>query len=161
MIVALDVHYDDKSRAAAVVFEDWPDAKPVSEYIAEIDDVEEYIPGEFYKRELPCLLAVLGQVKEPISTLIIDGYVNLGDKPGLGMHLWDSIGQMYPVIGVAKSRFHGAKPVEVLRGLSKEPLYITAVGIDEEEAANSIKKLHGEFRIPTLLKKVDKMSRGD
>ncbi len=40
--------------------------------------VEEYIAGQFYRRELPCIMAILRIIEEKIHTVIIDGYVDLG-----------------------------------------------------------------------------------
>lgn len=162
MIAALDAHYDEEASigtAAAVVFEHWEDAAPSSEYAAKCSDGEPYVPGEFFRRELPCLLAVLKALREPLNSIIIDGYVNLGDKPGLGMHLWEALGKTTSVIGVAKTRFHGADAVEINRGRSQTPLYVTGVGIDPSQAAARIKMMHGPFRIPTLLNRVDRLAR--
>lgn len=60
MIAALDVRYDDglTGQGAAVVFGQWDDAAPLAEYTATFKGVEPYVPGQFFKRELPCLLAV-------------------------------------------------------------------------------------------------------
>jgi deoxyribonuclease V len=163
MIAALDVHYDEISKtatAAAVVFEHWEDENPVAEYTASCACLEPYIPGEFFKRELPCLLAALGKVRETLSLIVIDGYVLLGNKPGLGMRLWEALPARVPIIGVAKTRFHSAPAVEIMRGESKSPLFITAVGVDPAEAAEGIRKMHGPFRIPTLLKRADQLARG-
>lgn len=162
MIAALDAHYDEDASigtVAAIVFEHWADAAPLSEYTAECSEVEPYVPGEFFRRELPCLLAVLKVLREPLSAIVIDGYVNLGDRPGLGMHLWEVLGRKTPVIGVAKTRFHGADAVGINRGRSKAPLYVTAAGTDRLQAAARIKQMHGRFRIPTLLKRVDRLAR--
>lgn len=93
---------------------------------------------------------------------MIDGYVYLGasNKPGLGWHVWDMINGRFPVIGVAKSAFQDTpKNTELLRGKSKRPLFITAEGIDTETARLYIKNMHGEYRIPTLLKRVDALCR--
>ena len=163
MIAALDVHYDETSKTAtvaAIVFEHWEDAKPVAEYTASCDCSEPYVPGEFFKRELPCLLAVLEQIRETLNLIVIDGYVQLGDKPGLGMRLWESLPTKAPIVGVAKTRFHSATAIEVMRGQSKTPLYITAIGIDPAEAAEGLRKMHGAYRIPTLLKRADQLARG-
>jgi deoxyribonuclease V len=68
MIAALDVRYDEDAlsgQAAAVIFERWDDAAPLAEYTAIFDGVAPYVPGQFFKRELPCLLAVLGKIDEP------------------------------------------------------------------------------------------------
>ena len=94
--------------------------------------------------------------------IVIDGYVWLGDDqaPGLGAHLHRAIGGRSAVIGVAKTRFLSARPVEeVHRGSSRVPLYVTAVGLDLSESARCIREMHGPYRIPTLLKRVDRLCR--
>ncbi len=63
------------------------------------------------------------------------------------------------MIGVAKTRFSGAASVEVRRGDSQKPLYVTAAGVSAEDAASRISEMHGPFRIPTLLKQVDTLAR--
>jgi deoxyribonuclease V len=55
---------------------------------------------------------------------------------------------------------HGATAEEVIRGRSKVPLNVTAVGIDAAEAAECIRRMDGRHRIPTLLKRVDQLARG-
>lgn len=65
-----------------------------------------------------------------------------------------------PVIGVAKTRFAGADAIEVVRGDSARPLYVTAVGIDAAHAARCVTGMAGEFRIPALLQRVDALARG-
>ena len=97
------------------------------------------------------------------GVIIIDGYVWLGDEfhPGLGAYLYEALGRVTVVIGVAKAHFQEGPAVRaVKRGASSRPLYVTAAGIDLNEAAQSVVELHGEFRIPTLLKRVDRLSRG-
>jgi hypothetical protein len=51
--------YHDGSGAACVCFEHGDDGTPVLESTIEIGHVESYEPGQFYRRELPCILAVL------------------------------------------------------------------------------------------------------
>jgi deoxyribonuclease V len=162
MKAALDVSYDDTAGlavAAAVVFSDWQDDRAAREYAVTCFDIETYVPGEFYRRELPCLLKVLTEVTESLDCILIDGYVWLGDEPGLGMRLWDALGEKVPVVGVAKTPFRGARAVEVLRGQSKTPLFVTAVGLDANQAATNIARMAGSFRIPTLLKCADRLAR--
>lgn len=162
MIVALDVQYDDskfRGTAAAVVFERWTDAAPIAEYTTVVENIQPYVPGEFFRRELPCLLAVIGKMKEPVTALVIDGYVRLDERPGLGEHLFDHFEQRIPVIGVAKTRFRSAPAVEVFRG-SVSPLFVTAMGADLQEAADWVRGMHGPHRIPTLLKRVDQLTKG-
>jgi deoxyribonuclease V len=162
MLACLDVNYrDPRACAAAVVFRDWNDAVATEERTVQIAEVQPYEPGQFYRRELPCLLAVLGTLP-PLETVIIDGYVWLDgmSKPGLGAHLYEALGRSSAVIGVAKTKFQGAEGVrEVLRGTSQKPLYVTAAGVAAEVAAERVQSMHGAHRIPTLLKRVDDLCR--
>lgn len=82
-------------------------------------------------------------------------------KAGLGKHLYESLHHKIPVIGVAKTNFATVEKykVSLKRGASENPLYISSVGIEMEDAYELIKKMHGNFRIPTLLKKVDTLTR--
>jgi len=163
MLACLDVDYREKGAVAAcVLFRAWTDAESAGQVVEPFDRVEPYQPGQFYKRELPCLLAVLGKVRVPIDLVIIDGYVWLGDEhtPGLGGHLYEALGRRLPVVGVAKTRFLSATQArEVWRGDSDRPLYVTAAGIDVEEVCRQIRNMHGPYRIPTLLKEVDQLCR--
>lgn len=166
MLVILDVDYraDGSAVAACVTANGWADAVPAGEYTALIPEVEPYQPGQFYKRELPCLLAVLRTLPTPPTACVVDGYVWLGDetKAGLGAHLYNALGGTIPVIGVAKTRFAGAEPVaEVLHGEteSTRPLYVSAVGVALADAAESVRQMHGPFRLPTLIKRVDSLCR--
>lgn len=163
MIVAVDVNYleDSAAIAAGIVFSDFCDVSYTSEYWKRIDEVEAYVPGAFYKRELPCILAVLQEITEPVEVVIVDGYVNLGNRPGLGAHLRISLGKDISVIGVAKSRFAGSNAIEVFRGESRRPLYVTSSGMAPSEAACRIRAMHGKNRIPTLLKAVDSLTKAE
>ena len=161
-IAVLDVHYmDDQAAAACVVVDDWPDELPSHEAVEWMDHVEPYQPGSFFRRELPCLLAVLRKLSSPPSLVVIDGYAWLdGDgRRGLGAHLHDALDPSIPVVGVAKSRFAGAGPIEVLRGASRSPLFVTAAGVDPGLAAEAVRRMHGPHRIPTVLKRVDRLCR--
>ena len=163
MILAVDVDYsDDEGHAAGVLFREWEDPEAERAVTAKIAPIHEYIPGQFYKRELPCIMELLELIHEPLSCIVVDGYVYLGtdEKPGLGKYLYDELKGSIPVIGVAKSSFVDTPPnCEVLRGGSTRPLYVTAAGIDKDIAKSHIKSMHGEFRFPTLLKEVDALCR--
>ena len=89
----------------------------------------------------------------------MDGYVFLGDKPGLGAYLKERIERTVAIIGVAKSYFKGSGAIEILRGDSQNPLYVSSAGIDPMKAANLISNMHGKHRIPTLLKEVDRLTK--
>ena len=88
MIACVDVDYrDDGAVAACVLFAGWADETPAGEHVARVSEVAPYEPGQFYKRELPCLLAVLGPALEAggLEAVVVDGYVWLHDEhtPGL------------------------------------------------------------------------------
>jgi len=163
MILAIDVDYhSNQASVAAIAFNRWSDPEPVQEWAIQVSDPAAYVPGQFYRRELPCILALLKQIEVVPECIVIDGYVYLGGerKPGLGQYLFEALDGTTPVIGVAKSRFKDTPVgVEVFRGQSKRPLYVTAAGIDETEARHLIAGMYGHHRIPALLKRVDQLCR--
>lgn len=161
MIAAFDVHYpaQGRARAAAVLFAQYDAAAPDRIMSRLIPEPAGYTPGAFYKRELPCILRLLDHFEQMPAEMIIDGYVWLGAKPGLGQHLFEALDGRIPVIGVAKSAFAGAAAQKVLRGGSQRPLYITAAGMSAETAARNINRMHGPHRMPTLLTRVDQAAR--
>lgn len=73
--------------------------------------------------------------------------------------MYEQLHQKIPVIGVAKKSFYNNNAIKLYRGKSKSPLFITSIGIDAESAAEYIAKMDGEYRIPTLLKKLDQETR--
>jgi deoxyribonuclease V len=164
MIACTDVHYaNTHAIAACILFRDWSDAHPYLAITERVEDPAPYEPGRFYRRELPALLAVLSKFTLSPKVVIIDGYVWLGDwhHPGLGAHLHEALGGSVAVIGVAKKLFlRGPAVQSVRRGNSARPLYVSTAGMDLNEAAARIVELHGEFRVPTLLKRVDRLCRG-
>lgn len=163
MIGITDVQYSQSDAVVAlVVISDWTAEKPLAEYSVQISDIAEYQPGEFYKRELPCLLKVLDVCQQPLQTIVVDGYVWLGVErsAGLGAHLHEAIDEAQCVVGVAKTKFHQSKAVEILRGDSRQPLCVTAAGTDAITAASNVVAMHGPFRIPTMLRRVDQLARG-
>jgi len=163
MILALDVHYfKDHARAAAVGFNDWQASEPTQEFITTVKNVAAYESGAFYKRELPIILSLLKEHKLTPQTLVIDGYVYLDGiaRAGLGKFLFDALDSKVGVIGVAKNPFEGIdEAFAVRRGGSKRPLYVTSVGFNNELAKQYVKTIHGEHRLPTLLKLVDQLAR--
>jgi deoxyribonuclease V len=133
---------------------------------------------------LPCLLALLREHALAPRLIVIDGFVFLSGgaesqthdsdrqpnettadadhalRPGLGKHLYDALDGRIPVIGVAKTAFAGM-PADcaALRGDSARPLFVTAVGVASAPARAWIRQMHGAHRIPTLLKRVDRLCR--
>jgi deoxyribonuclease V len=163
MLAALDAHYvDDHAFVACLTFASWRDASAIEELTTVVADIPEYEPGHFYRRELPCLLAGLGLLPAPPEIVVIDGYVWLDEhgRQGLGAHLHRALGGRAAVVGVAKNPFHGAGgAAEVQRGDSARPLYVSAEGMPLSEAADAVRSMHGPFRVPTLLKRVDQLCR--
>ena len=163
MLLATDAHYHANSaRVAGVLFPDWGACQAVQEVVVQVSAVADYEPGQFYKRELPCLLALLDQLAHPPQCILVDGYVHLGEaqRPGLGHHLYHALDGRIPVVGVAKSYFQGTPPATaVYRGRSQSPLYVTAIGINEAVARESVGRMCGPHRLPTLLKQVDQLCR--
>lgn len=162
MFLAIDAQYGEGGTAtvAGVLFENWDSPTSRHEVSIDVVNVAEYEPGRFYLRELPCILAVLELIPDALSCIVVDGYVDLGNKPGLGRHLFDHLEGAVPVVGVAKSSYPDAGAEEVLRGESRRPLYITAAGVTAPEAAIGVGRMHGEHRFPTMLQRVDALARG-
>ncbi len=162
MIVAIDADYKDShSVVACVGFHAWTDEEPALERVVRVPGAAAaYVPGQFYLRELPCLLAGLRTLDALPRVIVVDGYVRLSrTKPGLGAHLHDALFGKVAVVGVAKTEFHGAPAAKVLRGASKKPLYVTVAGMSLDEAAEAIRSMHGAHRIPTLLARADRLCR--
>jgi deoxyribonuclease V len=164
MIACLDVDYrDTTASAAAIAFREWPDATPVEERVVAVSNFQPYEPGQFFRRELPCLLAVLRALR-PVSVILVDGYVWLDgmSRPGLGAHLYRALDGQAAVVGIAKTKFRGTDGAcEVTRGRSIRPLFITSAGMNAEEARQHVRSMHGSYRMPTLLKRVDRLARSD
>ena len=161
MCAAVDVHYlrTGGARAAAVLAADAVFAHVLAERTAVIPEVLPYQPGEFYRRELPPLRAVLAGVSG-LGLLVVDGYADLdpGGRPGLGAHAHAEFG--VPVIGVAKSRFRTAThAVPVVRGSSTRPLFVTAAGMPAADAADLVRRMAGRYRLPDALRRADTLAR--
>lgn len=171
VIVALDVGYHpaglaEDGRCGVVGFGSWTAAAPDVELVADVDEVAPYVSGRLFERELPCLVAGLDALRAArpsavVECVLVDGNVRLDQHgtSGLGMYLHRRLGERIPVIGVAKTPYRGLDAVEVLRGKSTKPLFVTAAGIDEHAAASHVAAMHGPHRIPTMIRRADQLSR--
>ncbi len=154
------------ARAGAVLAGDPQFAATLREHTLWLDEVADYEPGALYRRELPALDAVLAELAElaerrPLDLLVVDGYVDLDPegRPGLGLHAHRVFG--VPVVGVAKTAFRGAShAVEVRRGGSTRPLYVTSAGLPPTQAAMMVQQMAGRFRLPDAVRRADQLSRG-
>ncbi len=142
----------------------WEAEAPGSTYVEDIAAVEPYEPGSFYRRELPCLVSVLRLLPALPDAIVIDGYVwlPLPTRAGLGARLHEHLGGKIPVVGIAKSAFRGVEScsavVPVFRGASRKPLFVTAVGMDVEIAAQHVRRMAGKHRIPEIARITDYLS---
>lgn len=166
MILAVDVYYKESSaKAVGILFNPGDETIKYLE-VAYINTVEAYVPGEFYKRELPCILKIIEQTNlTEIEVIIIDGYVYVDNNKtfGLGAFLWKTLEEKIPVIGVAKTSFlKNKETINMLyRGESKNPLYISSIGYDLNEATDLIKEMKGNYRVPNILKLLDSKTKED
>lgn len=165
MILAFDTYYfNNKAKTVCISFDDWQKETDFKVYSETLEDVEEYVSGEFYKREMPCILSLLKKIDlQTVSLIIVDGFVYIDDnnKFGLGAYLYEALDSKIPVIGVAKRDFATINKLrsEVYRGESQNPLYVTSVGLDLNIASKNIKEMEGKYRMPTLLKELDRLTR--
>ncbi len=166
MVLALDVHYRKVLTKAVGVLFDWKDTDPQEIICEYIEGVEDYIPGQFYKRELPCLMKIIEPLDiSTLDVIIVDGhiYVDNNGNYGFGGKLYEALENKIPIIGVAKTPFYNNKETvtEIRRGKSDNPLYVSAIGIDLFTASENILDMAGDFRIPNILKTLDHITKND
>lgn len=187
MILAIDVYYYPQESwksytVSGVKFKSW-DSKEPDEIIrftkSKSDNnlcIAPYVSGSFKDRELPCILEFLKQENlKDVDTIIIDGYVILVNNElesinTLGTSLYselcvNGLGHI-SVVGIAKSKYHDEsmmiESVPVLRGDAIRPIYVTAAGwISSGEAAEKVRSMYGEHRLPDLIKLADKYSKSE
>jgi len=162
--ICLDVDYGaDSVVAACVGFVEWPDAAASFETTRRFEGAPNaYESGQFYRREMPYLVELVRALPAAPALIVIDGFVWLdGARPGLGAHLSHALADCCPIIGVAKRPFAGAAhATPLLRGASQDPLFISAIGVELDRAVQHVASMHGPHRVPTLLRRVDQLSRG-
>ncbi|ANF52628.1 endonuclease V [Chryseobacterium glaciei] len=165
MIYAFDTYYyDDYANTICIAFEDWASEKETEIFSEKTEINSDYESGAFYKRELPCIVSLLQKINlKEGDIIIVDGYVTLDNegKIGLGGYLYDALDQKYPIIGIAKNEFitPDSQRRNIYRGESKTPLFLTAKGVNVDEIKINVEKMHGSYRFPTLLKKLDQLTR--
>lgn len=162
-IICLDAAYaEDAQAVAAVLFEDWPAPEALRAWSMRLRQAPApYRPGRFFEREMPLLLRALDALPPP-RAVVIDGYVALdaAGRPGLGARLHRAIERRAPVIGVAKTPFRGDDfATRVWRGGAKNPLLVSAIGLDAAEAARHVGAMAGQHRLPEHIKRVDQEAR--
>ncbi|WP_231559645.1 endonuclease V [Flavobacterium rivuli] len=84
-VLAIDVYYRPNDAKAVGVIFNWEDAKPTETVVEYIKGVGDYVPGEFYKRELPCIQHIFEVVNlNTIDAIIIDGHMYVDNAVVLG-----------------------------------------------------------------------------
>ena len=178
MILVTDVFYNEINNSAHIagaVINDWTSDKIVETYELDKIDIDcAYIPGQFYKREMPCLIELWNSIPESkkaqINTFIVDGFYDIWDgRPGLGHHFRDWLienGYNVEVVGIAKSPCRETNkftlPVyrteESKTSKCRSALWVNGSNM-ENDYQNKVLNMAGKYRIPTIIKKVDKLSR--
>ena len=59
------------------MFDSWTAEASADEIIERMGKVQPYQPVEFYNRELPCILAVLKKVGQPLYAPVVGGHGSL------------------------------------------------------------------------------------
>lgn len=166
--LSTDVAYHEGTGyGIGVVFSHFNDDTPAKVIEVTVPDVGEYVPGEFYKRELKVLEAIYAEYKKLYKksplVVFVDAYVDLGDKKGCGRYFADAIDNDSVVIGIAKNEYKPATEAGVsqpiLRGESKKHLFVTSTIIPKEDAGTLVEMLHGDNRHPTIIKKTDMLTK--
>lgn len=155
----IDVKYNGNGtwKAAGALFDNFTDNKATYLTLTSKDipniKFSEYIPGQFYKRELPIIKAFIDYYKIISDVLIVDGYINLKHEDGnitegLGGHAAKEFPYFKDIIGVAKSKFCRNEEISELiyRGKSKNPLYVQS--LNNISYKNDIETMTGDFRLP-------------
>lgn len=80
MILAIDVYYiDNRAKSVGVLFHHWTDLTSVIEQVITDyqDNVEPYQSGQFYQRELPCIMSPVIFTQLFTKTLTVMRYMIL------------------------------------------------------------------------------------
>lgn len=164
MVVIIDADYNEETReghVAGIVAKNILSEQEEYVITAFVTEIEDYIPGQFYRRELQSVDSIISQIeKGDIEMIVVDGYADSGtEEHALGTYVYEKYN--IPVIGIGKNKYDRCvlENLEVYRGESKKPLYVTSKGMDNEQAKTLVKKMAGKFRIPYLVKYADNRAR--
>ena len=163
MKLAVAVHrHGEGALAAALAFDDWDAPEATRSWTTRIARLDKPVRGEPDLHELTCLLQMLHAHALQPELIVIDGLVHLDaqETPGLGHLLHHALGGLVPVIGVNKTAVP-ALPTqfELTREEETRPLIVTCIGIDLGAAKARLRGMHGQRRVPTLLKRVAQLAK--
>lgn len=160
-LLVVDVAYDDDNNLAYIVgAASSNNERDIKIFTMEMENIEPYVSGEFYKREMPCIEKLIDKHNLEPDILIVDAFCQFKERDCLG-GIFHSKHNHIKVIGVAKNA-HRDMPdnCELIRGLrSSKPLYVTSSGISIDDAKMIIRNLKGDARMPFLLKMVDSLTK--
>lgn len=163
MKLAIAVHFDGvQALVAAVAFEAWDAPEATKTWRSHIAQVEKAGRGELDLSELACVMQLLREHKLEPELILIDGFVHLDadETPGLGQHLFHTLGSNTPVIGVSKTSRPGlSAQFEMMREEEAKPLTVTCAGIDIGAAKARLRAMHGRKRVPTLMKLAARLAK--
>lgn len=164
MVVIIDADYNEETRmghVAGVVADNILAEKEECILTAIVHDIEDYIPGQFYRRELQSVEAIIKQMNlSEIDLIVVDGYADSGtEEHALGTFVFDKY--HIPVIGIGKNKYERCilDNLEVYRGESQKPLFVTSKGMDNEKAKELVKNMSGKYRFPYFVKFADNRAR--
>lgn len=92
--------------------------------------------------------------------IVVDGYADSGtEEHALGTYVHEKYN--IPVIGIGKNKYASCvlNNLEVYRGESKKPLYVTSKGMDNEQTKTLVENMAGKYRLPYLVKFADNRAR--
>ncbi|CAN7511528.1 endonuclease V [Rhizobacter sp. LjRoot28] len=157
------VHWEGtQASAAAVAFDAWDAAEATKTFrtrIAHVDTVER---GQPDLRALHCVMQLLVEHRLAPELLLIEGFVHLDaeDSPGVGQHLFQTLGGRVPVVGISKKGLVGLPAqCEVVREDEAPPLFVTCAGLDIGAAKARVRSMHGRKRVPTLMKLAARLAK--
>lgn len=149
--------------AAAVGFEDWPDAEPARTLVVRVPGVPPAKRGEPDDALAQAVLRLREQPGvAPLELVLVDGAVHLdaAETPGPGARVFQALQGAVPVIGLSKAAPRdGSTSFEVHREDEAPPLYVSAAGVDLGAAKARVRAMHGRRRLPTLLKAAARVAR--
>ncbi|MGC4121227.1 MAG: hypothetical protein QM765_42950 [Myxococcales bacterium] len=165
-IAVLDLHVPPtgSATAACVVLRSFDSSASLEERAVRVRALLPSPPGRPFERELALLRAALDATESDIQVIVIGGYVwtDGTQKPGLGAHLFKALGESISVMGIAKQPCPDGKPegLEVTRGRSPNPLFVTSVGFPPPVVGKLVRAMHGQGRIPWAVARASALAQG-
>lgn len=161
-ILALDVAYKGSQyKGVGIVFSEWTQGEPSEVIEIKGRNNAPYIPGEFWKKEVP-ILKELCKNLDQIKTIIVDGFLEVLDdrteelNSSFYEHLMKELkGWKGQVIGIAKSDFGetGKKGYALRWERGGKPLWIQWK--NGKDPTKNLKEMKGDKRLPDLLQFLD------